>query len=297
MEKRLKSEYEMVLKEIVEVRTCITEYIKMFFAVVTGAIGFFSYLASTKFATTIVLAYIPLALSYIIMWFTSTIFHKCNTHNRGCGYLRALEQERHQHIKEEGDEIQLWQSVLAPFQEGEFHRGRGKSDDNFKTLKVHVDKLDQKCRHPFSNPPQSIRWCLTGLWMIFRSTIFRSQTTTYRSWTFPVPIAFGPFIVTLFLVMLWWLIADPVCNFNTHDVIIQEVLLFHLFLCWLGLGYRMFRLCGGDRTIETWCLRTMVQRHATLQCENIQVEYLGWVPQNPPSIPIADLGSKDSEAR
>jgi hypothetical protein len=64
-------------------------------------------------------------------------------------------------------------------------------------------------------------------------------------------------------------------------IIIQWLLVAHLLISWLSLGYRMFRLCGslGDRTIELWCWRTMVQRHKALRCDGVDVAYVGWFPK------------------
>ena len=106
MEKVIETEYEMLHKEIVEVRTCITDYMQMFFGVGIGVIGLFAYLGALEFdpssnsTKSISLAqsdwgYIPLALGYVVLSFTTILFHKFNTHNRGCGYMRAMEQERH----------------------------------------------------------------------------------------------------------------------------------------------------------------------------------------------------------
>jgi hypothetical protein len=294
MEDSVKQEYEMVHKEIVEVRTCITEYMKMFFTLGVGVIGLFGYLAATSIKdgshaialTADQWAYIPLALAEIILFFASLLFHKFNTHNRGCGYMRALELERHRgspSTKSFVKEIRLWQSALAvPFQQTDFHWGRIDSMENFTKLKEYCESADE-CAHPFFHgeyrvlrPILTLLRCIYGLWMIFRATIFRPQI---RSWTFPFHIAFGPFVMTLFLLLTWALITNHLDRGT--NIIIQRLFVAHLLISWLGLGYRMFRLCGslGDRTIELWCWRTMVQRHEALRCDGVDVAYVGWFPK------------------
>src|SRR5689334_16341309 len=101
MEASVKLEYEMVHGEIVEIRNCITEYMKMFFALGIGVIGLFAFFAGKAFfvaestgssssqglisLTPEQWGYVPLALAEVILFFASLLFHKFNTHNRGCG--------------------------------------------------------------------------------------------------------------------------------------------------------------------------------------------------------------------
>jgi hypothetical protein len=296
MERSLKTEYEMIHKEVVEVRTCITDYIKMFFGVGIAVVGLFSYIAFRPMALegklgTITLpdaasgllnqhdwGFAIISLAYITLTFASILFHKFNTHNRGAGYLRALEQERHQFSglfrDYPVDEIRLWQSGLAtPFQKKSYHWGCINSEHNFRQLEMLVAKLDSKYAHPFSNPILTTKRCTGGLMMILRSTIYRAKT---RSWTYPFQVAFGPLMVTILLFLTWLSIAlslDPDIR-----VIAQVVLFVHILTCWFGLGYRMHRLCAsaGDRTIEAWCWRSMIQRHAVLAAEDIDARYVGW---------------------
>jgi hypothetical protein len=311
VEAAVKLEYEMVHAEIVDVRDCITEYMKTFFALAVGVIGVFVFFSGKQSAAVLTVSpasnaastvslvpdltwltpahrgFILLALCEVILFFVSLLFHKFNTHNRGCGYMRALEMERHgvdlsnatpdQKVPR-GQETRLWQSALAvPFQDEEdFRWGRVETKDHFDKLRHYCGDAEQKCRHPFSKPFRSLRRSADGLWMIFRATIYRSHT---RSWTFPFQVAFGPFIVTLFLALTWGFATEHV--YTTPLMIIQLLLVADLFISWLGLGYRMFRLCGevGDRTIELWCWRTMVQRHEALGLDRVRVVYVGWVPK------------------
>ena len=107
MEGSVKQEYEMVHQEIVEVRNCITEYMKMFYALGIGVIGIFAFFAgraslvaesgsqqiganATISLTPEQWGYVPLALAEIVLFFASLLFHKFNTHNRGCGYMRIV---------------------------------------------------------------------------------------------------------------------------------------------------------------------------------------------------------------
>ncbi len=171
--------------------------------------------------------------------------------------------------------IRLWQSGLAvPFQQKRYQWGCIGVGIQFKKLEKLVRYLDKRYSHPSRHPLRTVCWSLCGLGMIFRATIFRAET---KSWTYPFQVAFGPFILTALLILGWVLVIIRIpMDINT---VIQIILGGHLLICWLGLGYRMHRLCApkGDRTIEAWSWRAMVQRHKALSCEKIKVEYCGWV--------------------
>jgi hypothetical protein len=281
MQAALKQEYEMVHCEVVEVRTCITSYISMFFAVGIGAIGVIAYLISlgvfkdTSQISGVGWKYLPLALAYIVLAFTSILFHKFNTHNRGCGYLRALEQERHGEGPHDKDVVFLWQSVLAaPYQAGAgFGWGRIDRSEQFAALTEKLRSLDAEFAHPFKHIFRTTSRCLNGLGMICRATIFRSRT---RSWTFPFQIAFGSLAVTALLFLAW--LSLPVADID----ILQLGIVTHLMLCWMGLGYRLYRLSAdeGDRTIEAWCWRAIVQRRECLDLDGIKARYFGAFPRS-----------------
>jgi hypothetical protein len=287
MEATNQKEYETVQAEIFELRECITSYMKMFFQVGIGVIGLFSYLATQHAASNDdaslnqqLWPYVPLALAEIIIYFSTILFHKFNTHNRSCGYLRALELEKHRRaptISAQPDDIRLWESVLAvPFQpDTHYQWGRIKDHTHVDALSKKLKTIDSSFIHPSRHVVRNLRSSLSGLWLICRSSIYRAQT---NSWTFPSQVAFGPLIVTILLVIAWAFMFNG--HLQSIHPVIECGLLVHIIMCWLGLGYRMVRLSAnnGDRTIETWCWRAIVQRYGALQCQQLQVEYAGWLP-------------------
>jgi len=335
MEAAVRREYKTVLKEVEEIRSCITDYMKMFFTIGVGVVAVFAFFIESRSASGLansgVLAYVPLMLAYITLTFASILFHKFNTHNRGCGYLRALEVEVHAakngqtattslattakplpaspaRAASRGEELRLWQSVLAaPFQErqGAFDWGHVQSEADFHVLEAIVKELDKRQR-PFWYFPWTIIYCARGFWMIARATVFRSQT---RSWTFPFQVAFGPFVTSLFLVIAWLLIVTAstqklpppwlwlpfvgrrlslgavvifghVLYLDSPNLLLQIAMIVGLVVSWLGLFYRLFRLCAenGDRTIEAWCWRAMAARRRALGQRNIVVHFVGLIP-------------------
>ncbi len=174
------------------------------------------------------------------------------------------------------EDVRLWQSALAvPFQREDFKWGRVEADQHLYFLKSEVKNRVENCERPFHNIFRTLWRSGVGVFMIFRSTIFRAKT---HSWTFPFQIAFGPFWVAILLFAIWGALIHNASI--DRNVAIQVALVVHLFVCWLGLGYRMDRLCAmeGDRTIESWFWRTIVLRRDAFRVDEKMVIYCGWFP-------------------
>lgn len=310
MEPSLLPEYRKVQEEVVESRTCITEYMKMFIAVGVGMVGLFAILArgslldgdasTPAHASQEEWAYLPLILAELVLWFAAILFHKFNTHNRACGYMRVLEMERHnkdpsKDEKPENQEYWLWQATLAlPYQTKGFHWGVIESEEHFVTLRnTIINRLDgfdpnifsfrfikffrsqKRVRLLIVKIWRYLRRCIFGLKDIVVAPVFRAST---QSWTYPFQVGFGPLMLTLFLIVAWAIPAWE-SGIGVHTLL-QTALVMQLVISWCGLGYRMYRLTDdkGDRTIQAWCWKMIYSRYKALKCRDIQASYVGWMP-------------------
>ncbi len=80
MEAALKNEYELVQKEITDVRSCITTYVNMFFTVGTGIVALFTYLATKDINTANAKPVLPLSQEDWAYISTGTILHQSIVH-------------------------------------------------------------------------------------------------------------------------------------------------------------------------------------------------------------------------
>ncbi len=268
-------EYEQVRAEIVSVQGCITTYMQMFYGAAAASVGIFGLAVGRDLSAvpSIFAAYIPLFLAYVVLFFTTVVFHKFNSHNRYAGYARALTQECWAGEDRSKDEMHLWESVVASI-----YKSQNTFEDlNFPADKEKVDSLIASVKNNCSEPPwRAKKKAWAGIVMMSRATIHRAKT---YSWTFPFQVAFAPFASTIILLGIWFgLIIVAACwslQFGLN-LAVQTGLVLYLLASWLGLGYRLYRLCDddGDRTIEAYCLDSMATRHAALKKRDITVTYI-----------------------
>jgi hypothetical protein len=286
------AEYGKIREEIRTIQDCITEYVKRFFEVgvlVTGAIWYLQKnIPDANKANPDAYAYVYLLLSYIILAFAGILFHKFNTHNRYAGYARTLAREMWPADMLAGvKEIHIWESVLEPLDLTTYFNDDlpdGAIRDAYAKT-VSIRKSIDVSPHAWT---RFLRSC-AGIWMIIRSPLRRVKT---NSWTYPYNIGFVLFFPSVFLLIIWlevvllnlpWFATSSstpgqaaVTPLTRAEVIINVIAIAYLLRGWLGMGYRMFRLCDdeGDRTIAFYNKDFQVRRWLALKARNINVTYV-----------------------
>jgi hypothetical protein len=289
-----REEYLQTKESISNTQDCITEYMKVFYGLGAVVVSICLVLSRTDIIWRAAeghiypeLGFVPIMLSFTILSFGSIMFHKFITHNRYSGYAQAISFEQEHTRTADGVDLSvpsnlyLWELCL-----NEVYNNRimPSVTDASPPMEKSIKQYLLACQEASSRSRNSnflgntylfILRSTLGAIMIIRAPFLKAPTT---SWTYPYFIAFGIFVAAIGLALadvIMILVALHMERISTADWIqigVQLGLCGYLFLSWLGMFNRLYRVCSddGDRTISYFFNLFLLVRKRALARYGIQ---------------------------
>lgn len=305
MNKKTLPEYIHLSGKASEAADCITQWMKMFYAMCAAVFSVSFALLKLSLrtghetdildhASKVISCAFSLGMMHISVAFAIVIFHKFNTHNRIAGYLSAMTREHFPNEKEENDvEYRIFEScdlALRQSRPGVREMLTGDTEDFFLTEKdicniEHESKIIQHNNDSKNFFSVAYR-IFYGAYMVIRAPVKKVGT---RSWRYSYPISFGLLVPTIIGMMVLYLYLPEVMMEDkttigwmpTHYLWWGAIGL--VGVAWIGMFFRLFRLCKdrsksglsrcGDRTISEYCNRAIVERYRIFRTMGIEVRY------------------------
>lgn len=283
-------EYEMIRKEMTNLKDCITTYIG--FVIGGSGVVFLTIATANKIMSKedIVASYDTHALalflfSLIINLVLAILFYKFNSHNRYAGYCKLLNQEEvffqnNNNNKEESPyHIVAWESCMDALRDTDL-------ENNFvKGLieEIEIEPFDNEtirdCFLSLSGPTPSIdRDKEKGGYKVLIEAL-RGQIKT-RSWQFPMFVTIIFLVLNLiffvggFYYLTTYFSTYPGNSFRTTFVFASSVMILCCnSLMWKGFLGKLHNLMIGSSTVESFCWKFLPIRHRYIKQKYPDCQY------------------------
>lgn len=272
MEAENHREYQLIRKELLELKDCITTYVGFVLGGAGAALfGVSVVLKSGKISAGIALA--PFLLSIVISLVLLILFYKFLSHNRYAGYCKLLNQEQYVRSRSgrrrASPDFMFWEMCMSYLR---------KADYDFKAIdglitEAEEGRLDREIElrkevEVYQGPKPEIDkgafW--KGSWLVLRALV---GNVVVRSWGYPLFIVIVFTVLAIvFITVGWVLVCDvkfvnPVTSevyskfwlyFVAGAITVAQILAWIRYMCWTH------RLLNGSRQVNAFCWRFVPMR-------------------------------------
>lgn len=270
-------EYELIRKEIEELKKCINQYISYLFG--GSGIALCTIFLNNSYSP-LIISIISIIVAILVMSLNYLLLYKYISHNRYAGYLRLISQElKHSKLEnsefsnEDIKELYLWElcvSQLSLFKScssvekinQKFDKVKFKlSDAHFKDESEKLDYINKNINDYLTNPPQiDNKSFKKGVNELIQQAI---GNRTSSSWGFPLYTSFIVYIIALFfssgsiIFFLKYLKIENICNISIFLSREESYLFIILLLIFSLFVYRsikkLAKIMLGSNTVIAFC--------------------------------------------
>lgn len=263
MQKENFKEYELVREEMLQLKSCITNYIGF----VLGGSGLVLAGSTTLFMISKENAFLGIAfllLTILISMVLSVLFYKFNSHNRFAGYCLLLNQEKYIGSKNGKKDQQFfaWEICVG--------RIRQRKSDDFERWNI---SKGGRLRTPLptetiiKRKPLPIR-IIAGFWLMCL-TVFGKKKST--SWHYPLVVVMLFFFIEVIFTVIGSFQVIDVLGFKPFTYMHWtgcSLILVNAF-SWLIFFDKLHSLMYGPTTIASFCWKFVPIRREYLEKQGI----------------------------
>ncbi|MFC1682739.1 hypothetical protein ACFL0G_00845 [Candidatus Zixiibacteriota bacterium] len=268
MESQNIKEYELIRKEMLSLKNCMTAYIGFvlggsgaaFFGLVAVFKGEDYYLSYT---------YASMTLSVVVSLILLVLFYKFNSYNRYAGYCKLLNQEQYELKKEEylREHLLCWEICVDRLRDSDFNnKFLYKIAKSMKDCGIEQDELKTKIVE-FTGPKKLADRLsfFHGLRIVLFLLLGRVKS---RSWQFPLFVVFIFLILTIIFSVIGSYFFHSVVTSPQYDLVAKAILI-RIAICiailqavlWVKYIAKLYNLMEGSATVASFCWRFLPIRY------------------------------------
>lgn len=268
------SEYELMRRELQEIKNCITQYMGF----VLGGSGFSVigvwFVRRDNFDVSAP-AFISLTISIIVILVLFIIYYKFHSHNRMAGYCKLLTQEIWRETPEKMSPLFGWEWCMARLRDADSNRTELIKIAQEIDMDGLVDRLEEYYDQLGKTDNEKLKSVFSMIWRARIADKFHS------SWEFPLRITSIIFAISIIFVTMsgYFVVQIWRVSGNLDDAIVLSVLGFAVlvfqYFCWRRFLGSLYTWMADDglATIDAYSIRFLPLRHEFLAHHGIKVDW------------------------